>query len=201
MMKKYVRYAMLGLAIFALALLAGCGSGTTGKGTPDGSSSASVQSESAPQAASSSSSSSNAEKKSQKLTIKVYYPDEQGMKLIANKRTVTLDQQEKYTAAMESLLEGTTQKGQTNIIPKQAKLRSVKVENGTATVDFTGDLRKDFVGGSTGETMLVGSIVDTLTEFPEVKKVQILIDGKKVESLGGHMDLSQPLTRMTDLLK
>ena len=76
MMKKYVRYAMLGLAIFALALFAGCGSGTTGKGTPDGSSSASVQSESAPQAASSSSLS--AEKKAQKLTIKVYYPDEQG---------------------------------------------------------------------------------------------------------------------------
>ena len=200
-MKKYVRYIMLGLAIFALALLAGCGSGTTGKGTPDGSSSASVQSESAAKASSASSSSSNAEKKSQKLTIKVYYPDEQGMKLIANKRTVTLDQQEKYTAAMESLLEGTTEKGQTNIIPKQAKLRSVKVENGTATVDFTGDLSKNFVGGSTGETMLVGSIVDTLTEFPEGKKVQILIDGKKVESLGGHMDLSQPLTRMTDLLK
>ena len=197
MMKKYVRYAMLGLAIFALALLAGCGSGTTGKGTPDGSSSASVQSESAPQA--SSSSSSSAEKKEQRLTIKVYYPDEQGIKLIADKRTVTLDQQEKYTAAMESLLEGTTEKGQTNIIPKQTKLRSVKVENGTA--DVTGDLRKNFVGGSTGETMLVGSIVDTLTEFPEVKKVQILIDGKKVESLGGHMDLSQPLTRMTDLLK
>ena len=27
-MKKYVRYAMLGLAIFALTLLAGCGSET-----------------------------------------------------------------------------------------------------------------------------------------------------------------------------
>ncbi|MCI7064556.1 MAG: GerMN domain-containing protein, partial [Mitsuokella jalaludinii] len=95
----------------------------------------------------------------------------------------------------------TKEKGQTNIIPKQAKLRSVKVENGTATVDFTGDLVKDFVGGSTGETMLVGSVVDTLTEFPEVKKVQILIDGKKVESLSGHMDLSQPMGRMADLLK
>ena len=117
------------------------------------------------------------------------------MKLIADKRTVTLDGQEKYTAAMESLLEGTKEKGQTNIIPKQTKLRSVKVENGTATVDFTGDLRKDF------ETMLVGSVVDTLTEFPEVKKVQILIDGKKVESLSGHMDLSQPMGRMADLLK
>ena len=34
-MKKYVRYAMLGLAIFALALLVGCGSETAGKGTAD----------------------------------------------------------------------------------------------------------------------------------------------------------------------
>lgn len=197
-MKKYVRYAMLGLAIFALALLAGCGSETAGKGTADGSSSSAIQAESAPAATSSS---QGAEKKPQKLTIKVYYPDEQGMKLIADKRTVTLDGQEKYTAAMESLLEGTKEKGQTNIISKQAKLRSVKVENGTATVDFTGDLVKDFVGGSTGETMLVGSVVDTLTEFPEVKKVQILIDGQKVESLSGHMDLSQPMGRMADLLK
>ena len=49
--------------------------------------------------------------------------------------------------------------------------------------------------------MLVGSIVNTLTEFPEVKKVQILIDGTHVETLSGHMDLSEPLVRMTELLK
>ena len=76
MMKKYfryARYAMLGLAIRAAAVLAGGGSGTTGKGTPDGSSSASVQSESAPQAASAWS--SRAEKKAHKLTSKVYSPD------------------------------------------------------------------------------------------------------------------------------
>lgn len=47
--------------------------------------------------------------------------------------------------------------------------------------------------------MLVGSIVDTLTEFPEVKRVQILIDGKAIESLSGHMDLTQPLARMKQL--
>lgn len=200
MMKKYLQYVLMGIAVFALVVTAGCGSQTNGKGAADNSSSSSVQAEStAP--ASSASSSSDTQKKDKKLTIKVYYPNDQGTKLIAVKRTVTLDQQEKYTAAMESLMEGTTEKGQTNIIPKQAKLKSVKVANGTATVDFSQELKKNFVGGSTGETMLVGSIVDTLTEFPEVKQVQILIEGKKVETLGGHMDLTQPLTRMNDLLK
>ena len=101
---------------------------------------------------------------------------------------------------MRSLLAGTQEKGQTVIIPKQAKLQSVKVADGTAKVSFSRELAKNFVGGSTGEEMLVGSIVDTLTEFPEVKRVQILIDGKAIESLSGHMDLTQPLARMKQLL-
>lgn len=141
MMKKYLQYVLMGIAVFALVVTAGCGSQTNGKGVADNSSSSSVQAEStAP--ASSASSSSDTQKKDKKLTIKVYYPNDQGTKLIAVKRTVTLDQQEKYTAAMESLMEGTTEKGQTNIIPKQAKLKSVKVANGTATVDFSQELKK-----------------------------------------------------------
>ena len=195
---KQMKYVLLVVMVLTLAVMSGC-SPKNEKGADNGSAAAVTAGNNAK--AGSPESSSAAKKENTSLTVKVYYPDDQGMKLIADKRTVTLDGQEKYTAAMESLLEGTKEKGQTNIIPKQAKLRSVKVENGTATVDFTGDLRKDFVGGSTGETMLVGSVVDTLTEFPEVKKVQILIDGKKVESLSGHMGLSQPMGRMADLLK
>ena len=81
-----------------------------------------------------------------------------------------------------------------------AQIQWVLFEYGVACVSFSLLLVKDFVGGSTGEEMLVGSIVNTLTEFPEVKKVRILIDGKSVESLSGHMDLTEPLTRMKDLL-
>ena len=200
-MKHYMRYALLAVAAVMLLLLAGCNP-SGGKGADDGSSSGARAESSAtagkPQA---SSSSSSAGAKEEKLTVKVYYPNEDGTKLLAVKRQVTVGKNDKYTAAMASLLEGTKEKGQTTIIPKQAKLRSVKVENGIAKVDFSQEIVKNFVGGSTGETMLVGSVVDTLTEFPEVKKVQILVAGKPVETLGGHMDLSQPLARMKDLLK
>ena len=102
---------------------------------------------------------------------------------------------------MQSLLTGTKEKGQVNIIPKAAKLRSVKVDKGVAKVDFTQELVKSFSGGSTGESLMVGSIVDTLTEFPEVKSVQILINGKAVETLAGHMDTSVPIKRMDKLIK
>ena len=116
-------------------------------------------------------------------------------------RTVKLGSEDKYTAALKSLLAGTTEKGQTNVFPKHVKLRSVKVQDGVATVDFSKELQKNFNGGSTGEEMLVGSIVNTLTDFPEVKKVRIRIEGEDVETLSGHMDLSEPLPRMTELLK
>ena len=122
------------------------------------------------------------------------------MKLVAETRTVETTQDGKYKAALESLLSGTKAKGMVNIIPKKAKLKSVKVKNGIATVDFSEDLVKNFAGGSTGEEMLAGSIVNTLTEFPEVKSVQIIIEGKEVDSLAGHLDTSKPLKRMTELL-
>ena len=135
------------------------------------------------------------------LMVNVYYPRSDGTGLVAVCRTVSTEKDDKYTAAMKSLLTGTKEKGQTNVFPKKAKLRSVVVKDGIATVDFSKELQTNFSGGSTGEEMLIGSIVNTLTDFPEVQKVSILIDGSAVETLSGHMDLSEPLTRMTELLK
>ena len=135
------------------------------------------------------------------LMVNVYYPRSDGTGLVAVRRTVSTEKDDKYTAAMKSLLTGPKEKGQTNVFPKKAKLRSVVVKDGIATVDFSKELQTNFSGGSTGEEMLIGSIVNTLTDFPEVQKVSILIDGSAVETLSGHMDLSEPLTRMTELLK
>ncbi|MCR5756372.1 MAG: GerMN domain-containing protein [Selenomonas sp.] len=136
-----------------------------------------------------------------KLAIKVYYPDEQGLKLQAVQKTVKMGNDDKYTAALKALLDGTKEKGLTTIVPKQAKVKSVKVQGDTAIVDFDDNLVKKFIGGSTGEEMLVGSIVNTLTEFKEIKKVQLLVEGKKIESISGHLDLSQPVERMGNLIQ
>ena len=195
---KQMNYALLVVMVLVLAAVSGCGPQNE-KGADNGSSAA-VTAENKAKAGSPAPS-PEAKKESTSLTVKVYYPDDQGLKLIAVKRTIRTDKADKYTAAMESLLEGTKEKGQTTIIPKQAKLKSVKIKGDTAYVDFTQALVRNFVGGSTGEEMLVGSVVDTLTEFPEIKKVQLLVEGSKVESLSGHLDLTSPLSRIGDLIK
>lgn len=140
------------------------------------------------------------EKTEKALNVKVYYPDDSGMKLVEVPREILVDETtDKYTAAVESLKEEPAEENLTRIFPKNAKIRSVKVKNGLATVDLDGNIKKSFVGGSTGEEFFIGSIVDTLTAFPEVKSVKFLVDGKEIETFSGHMDLSEPIERMNDL--
>lgn len=185
---------VLALTLLCAMVLAGCDEqkqGEAGSKTVVSSSSSST---------SSSSSSSQSGSKAQLVNIKVYYPDENATGLVAVEKSIK-DTGNKYQAAVEALMAGTDKKGLANVFPKKAKLLQVTVSGKVAKVDFSRELQKNFVGGSTGEEMLVGSVVNTLTEFPEIQKVQILVDGQEVETLSGHMDLSQPLPRMTELLK
>ena len=134
------------------------------------------------------------------MNVKVYYPDDSGMKLVEVEREIKIaDSADKYIAAVETMFEEPTEENLTKIFPKNAAIRSITVEDGLAVVDFDGGFTKNFVGGSTGEEFLIGSVVDTLTNFPEVKQVKFLVDGQEVETLSGHMDLSTPLERMSDL--
>ena len=186
---KFKNVPLLAFTLLFLLAVAGCGAPSDSK------SSDSVQEEQ------NADSTKNEEKDTGKeRTVTVYFPNNNGTRLVAEKRKVAA-KKDKYTAAMEELMKGTKDKDKTVIIPKNAKMKSVKVLNGIAKVDFSKEFQTEFAGGSTGEEMLIGSIVDTLTEFDDVQKVRFLIEGKEIDSLCGHMDLSEPIARMTKLLK
>lgn len=118
--------------------------------------------------------------------------------LAPEKRKVPADSDLKK-AAIEELIKGPYYAELSNslqpALPKGAKLLGLKVEGGLATVDFNSATQKNLNVGSSGEALVIASVVNTLTEFSEVKEVQILIEGKKVESLAGHIDISKPLKR------
>ena len=138
----------------------------------------------------------------QNMRVKVYYPDDSGVRLVEVERRINVAHEgEKYLAAVELLLDEPYEDNLTTIFPRNSSIRSVTVEGGLAIVDLDGSIVKHMVGGSTGEEFLVGSIVDTLTNFPEVTQVKFLVDGKEIETLAGHMDLSTPLERMDGLLE
>ena len=87
-------------------------------------------------------------------------------------------------------------------LPPGAAVREVWVSpGGVAYVDFAGSLPGLLRGGTTAEIMAVYGIIGTLTStFPEIRLVQILVEGNPVETLTGHLDLSTPLGPLSDWL-
>ena len=94
-------------------------------------------------------------------------------------------------AAIRRLIEQGDNGGLSNPIPKGTRLLGLKIENGLAAVDLSREFRDNFTGGSEAESMTIGAVLRTLSQFPEVKRVQFLIEGKPLDTLG-HLDLSGP---------
>ncbi len=103
-------------------------------------------------------------------------------------------------ARLEALLAGPLHPELSPSIPRSATIRSLRLEGNLAIVDFGGGIVRDHPGGSAGELITVYSVVNTLTELPEIERVQWLIDGHIVETLVGHLDLTGPIERSEEII-
>ncbi|MFZ1588073.1 MAG: Gmad2 immunoglobulin-like domain-containing protein [Candidatus Microthrix parvicella] len=90
--------------------------------------------------------------------------------------------------AIEALLKGPdafeTDIGMTSAIPDATKLLGVSVSGGTAVVDLSGAFQTG--GGSLSMQLRVAQVVFTATQFDEVDRVTIHLDGAPVDGIGGE---------------
>lgn len=109
------------------------------------------------------------------------------------------------SVATKVLLATNSEKGEAGkLIPQGTKLLvPVKVANDIATLDLNKEFVDNFSGGSTQESLVLNSIAHTLVDNSggKVQKVQILVEGNAVESLGGHFELTDPIEADSTLLK
>ena len=82
-------------------------------------------------------------------------------------------------------------------IPPGTTLRAVFITKaGDAYVDLSREARTSHPGGTLNELLTVYTIVNVLTvNLPAVTGVQVLVDGKEVDTLSGHVDLRRPLAK------
>lgn len=127
--------------------------------------------------------------------INVYFSDEDGLYLKAEKRSIDKGElPSEARQALEALINGPESASLGKTLPKGTKLAALNIEGPTAVVDLSPEVIKNHEGGSSGELQTVYSIVDTLSlNFPEIKQVQILVEGKKEQTIAGHIDITQPL--------
>lgn len=104
-------------------------------------------------------------------------------------------------ALIEAQLTTIPPEGHVSTIPEGTKLLGVYVsEKNEAFVDLDATVRTKHPGGSMNELFTVYTMVNVLTSnFPDIQNVQILIDGREVDTLAGHVDLRHPLRKNENL--
>ncbi len=79
-------------------------------------------------------------------------------------------------------------------IPAGTTLRALFMMGGEVYVDLSRELAANHPGGSMYERLTVETIVSALTaNLPAVTSVQLLVDGKEIDTLAGHVSLSRPM--------
>jgi len=140
----------------------------------------------------------------EKKEVLVYFSDREGEYLIGEKREILKknDVREEAKETIAELIKGPKEK-LIPTLPPRTKLLTLHInESGVAKINFNPALSKDHPGGSSAEMMTVYSIVNSLTlNFPSIKRVQILIDGRTIETIAGHLSLRQPVPPKPDLIK
>jgi len=94
------------------------------------------------------------------------------------------------------LIKGSSNAGVPHIFPRDTVVRATfLLPDGTAFIDLGGlTLTQGWGTGSHEELMAVYSVVQTVTtNFPEAKRVRILINDEPAETLAGHVNLSRAL--------
>jgi len=101
--------------------------------------------------------------------------------------------QEIARLAFEELIKGPSRKAElVPTIPPKTRLLSVSLSGDLLTVDFSREL-VSYGGGATYEINLLNSILTTAAFIPNVRRVQILIDGARRDYLPEGLPIGEPL--------
>lgn len=143
-----------------------------------------------------------------KITATLYFIAEDGMSLVGVQREVPFGDPivEQARRIVEAQL-GAAPPPLASAIPDGTTLRGIYVtERGCDTapadckrdafVDLSLEARTKHTGGALDELFTIYAIVDAVTvNLPAIARVQILVDGKEVDTLAGHVDLRHPLEK------
>jgi len=129
----------------------------------------------------------------------LYFPDANGQYLQAEKRNIPKTESI-ARRTVEELINGPQNPDLLPTIPSGTILEDINIRDGLCTVDFSSELCDNYYGGLKDEEMTVYSIVNTLTQFSAINEVKIWVDGQEIESIAGHVDVSEAMARNDDLI-
>ena len=138
------------------------------------------------------------------ITSTLFYGSEDGQGLVPVRAEVPLAEGVVAQGAQIVTAQlGAAPSPHVSVIPKGTTLRAFYVtEGGEAFVDLSSEISSAHPGGSLTELLTVYAIVNAVTaNLPAVQRVQLLVEGKEVDTIAGHVDVRRPLSRDTSLVR
>ncbi len=112
-------------------------------------------------------------------TIQLFYGDSNNTIILTEDRDISyLPTDDKYKLAVEELISGPTIPNATSNIDPQTVVYGTTIQNDYIIVNLSNHFA--MFSGSMGELMAVAGVVNTLTQFPEITKAKILVEGAEL---------------------
>lgn len=133
--------------------------------------------------------------------IALYFADETKTKLVREMRSIKItDQQPIEQYIINELIKGTHTKGIKSLLSDETVLASVDVEDNICYLNFKSGFISENSGDDTHEKLVIYSIVNSLTELQTISRVQIYMDGKRINEFGS-VRIKDYLSRDTTIIK
>lgn len=128
--------------------------------------------------------------------VTLYFADANDETLITETRLVAIGKEyvQQIEQVVRALLGGPEESG-VSTIAEGTKLLGTFYDSDTATLylDFTSEIVAGHPGGSSAEYFTIAALMRTVSQnFPDVRAVQILVEGLQVGTIAGHIDAYKP---------
>lgn len=127
------------------------------------------------------------------IRVKLYVVARSGRRLATESQEIPLEPsvQQQASEVVALLLRRSA------AFPRGVKLREIFITSqGVAYVDLSQELISNHPGGSSAEELTVFSLTSTLiANFPAIKTVKLLVEGREIQTIAGHLDLTLPYGR------
>jgi len=126
------------------------------------------------------------------ITVRLLLPKNQKLEMAERKLTKRM----KSTAFAEAVVEEFFKEaGNTHAIPQQVKLLGIYRDiHQILYIDFSDELRRNFQGDALDEYLLLKGLYESLvSNVQDFQDLKVLVEGKEIETLGGHLLLKYPL--------
>ncbi|MBR2188061.1 MAG: GerMN domain-containing protein, partial [Eubacterium sp.] len=132
-------------------------------------------------------------------SMKLYYTDESGSRLIPEERNVYYSTSEPLErAVVDEIVRGTSSEGHYPTISPETKVLSVTIQEGVCYVNMDESFRTSVL--SVREDVQIYSIVNSLVDTCHVSKVQFSINGVSSMTFRDSIELDEPFEKNESLI-